>query len=208
MKLRQFVTNTSFSAGQYEVLTPGTNSLDCLLNFTQATGDEAGSRHIGTIACPGSGTAALRAEVLRQLFALVPVIPVSATRAAKLHRAALKDSHVELFADVNALKTGLLMHLITSLGRAVARVVISSSSIDVLHEYQSHYVAEAKIQRAGMVRGLRTLERVRETTPVHIHQLEPGATRYFTRPGPNQQARQSVSLDPRSRSIFPRIARW
>jgi|SRR5215213_2379201 len=183
MKLREFVAKTSLSAGQYDVYTPGrSGSLDCLLKFTQTTDDEEGSRHIGTITCPVSGTEAQRTEVLSAAVRAGARHPgLRDDDLAKLHRAALKDGHVELFADLNALKTGLLIHLISSLGRAVARVVISSSSIDVLHEYQTYYVAEARLSRAGMVRGLRTLERVRVTTPVHVHQLEPGTSRYFTR---------------------------
>jgi hypothetical protein len=182
MKLREFVSKTSFLAGQYSICAPGSDGLDCLLQFKQATDDEADMRNVGEAICPGLKGDAQRAEVLAAVVRAGVRHPgLRDEDLAKLHRAAQREGHVELFADLNALKSGLIYHLINSLGRAVARVVISSSSIDVLHEYQSHYTAKAPLPRAGMVRGLRTLERVRETTPVHIHQLEPGASRYFTR---------------------------
>ncbi len=184
MKLRDFIAEASFFTGQYEVCAPSAGGFDCLLRFNQTTDDENGSRHIATVTYPGSLDVAQKTEVLAALVRAGARHPgVLDEDFAKLHRAALHAGHVELFADLNALQTGLLLHLITSLGRSVARVVVSSSSIDVLHEYQSHYVANAgaKLTRAGMVRGLRLLEKIRETTPVHVHQLEPGASRYFTR---------------------------
>jgi hypothetical protein len=197
MKLREFLATRSFLAGQYEVLTPVADGLECILNFTQATSDEQGARNVGLASCPGTGAEAQRAEVFSAAVRAGARHPgLLDEELAKLHRAAQKDGHIELFADLNALKTGLLVHLIYSLGRSVARVIVSSSSIDVLHEYQSRYVAEARIQRAGMVRGLRTLERVREIVPVHIHQLEPGASRYYKRIYAQQGAAPTQELPP------------
>jgi hypothetical protein len=184
MKLPEFIAHASFTAGQYEVCTPADGGLECLLTFTQTTDDEAESRHIAAASYPGSSNDLQKNEVLAALVRAGACHPaVRDEDLAKLHRAVLKEGYVELFADLNALKTGLLLHLITSLGRSVARVIISSSSIDVLHEYQSHWVADApaRLTRAGMVRSLRLLEKIREMTPVHIHQLKPGATRYFKR---------------------------
>jgi hypothetical protein len=185
MKLREFVTKKQFGAGDYQALLPiEGGSVGHLITFVITSPDEEGSRNVPALAIPVD----LEPQYLK-------IVLAAAVRAgvrhpgirnedlARLHRVAFKEGQVELFSDLNALTTGLLLHLVRSLGRRIARVVISSSSIDVLHEYQSRYVADARLGRAEMVRALRVLDEVRRTTPVHIHQLSPGTARYFLRGG-------------------------
>ena len=102
----------------------------------------------------------------------------------QIHREAAEHGHVELFTDLNAITTGLLGHLVHSLGRGLARIVIASVSIDILHEYQNRASKPAQFQaRARMARALHLLEELRTHVPVHVHQMPPGASRYFRRPG-------------------------
>src|SRR5207249_2018378 len=102
------------------------------------------------------------------------------------HRVARREGHVELFSDLNALSTGLVRQLVSSLGRRCCRVVISSSSIDVLHEYQGNQKRadqDTFLRRAEMARCLATLEELRQEVAVHVHPLPPGATSYMRRTG-------------------------
>lgn len=118
-----------------------------------------------------------------------------------LHQEARRAGHIELFTDLNALGTGLLGHLVRSLGARVARVVVASPSIDVLHEYQgrSRRDLHKRLEAADMVRSLRVLEDLRQLTPVHVHQLPPGATRYFSRSRANEgHAREPDDMEERT----------
>ncbi len=100
-----------------------------------------------------------------------------------LHQTLRQEGYVELFCDLNALSTGLTQQLVQSLGYR-CRVVVSSSSIDILHEYQRRQekkVAANFLRRAEMNRCLGVLEDLRRTVPVHVHPLPPGATFYMKR---------------------------
>lgn len=100
-----------------------------------------------------------------------------------LHRTAHQEGHVELFCDLNVLGTGLIRQLVDSLGRKCCRVVVSSSSIDILHEYEgrrSNSWNDALI-RSEMSRCLGVLEELRNQVAVHIHPLPPGATFHMMR---------------------------
>jgi hypothetical protein len=104
----------------------------------------------------------------------------------QLHRVARRERHVELFCDVNALTTGLMRQLVDSLGRRCCRVVVSSSSIDILHEYQSTQKKKEQenfLRRAEMSRCLTTLEGLRQEVAVHVHPLPPGTSAYMRREG-------------------------
>lgn len=104
----------------------------------------------------------------------------------QLHRVARREQHVELFCDVNALTTGLMRQLVDSLGRRCCRVVVSSSSIDILHEYQSTQKKKEQenfLRRAEMSRCLATLEGLRLEVAVHVHPLPPGTSSYMRRGG-------------------------
>jgi hypothetical protein len=100
-----------------------------------------------------------------------------------LHRAAYQEGHVELFCDLNVLGTGLIKQLVDSLGRKCCRVVVSSSSIDILHEYEGQFPAnwETSLIRAEMGRCLGVLEELRSQVAVHVHPLPPGATSHMRR---------------------------
>gem|GEM_PF-4973600 len=101
----------------------------------------------------------------------------------QLHQTLRLEGYVELFCDLNALSTGLTQQLVQSLGNR-CRVVVSSSSIDILHEYQRRQekkVASNFLRRAEMNRCLGVLEDLRRAVPVHVHPLPPGATFYMKR---------------------------
>ena len=182
MKLREFVATKSFFSGEYRISSPISSSLLGLLRFALLADDEDGSRHVPTFIFEDLADSQTQKAVLAAMVRAGARHPgILVDDLARLHRAAMEEGQIELFSDLNALTTGLLVHIIESLGKKVARVIISSSSIDVLHEYQSRYVAEARLGRAEMVRALRVLDDVRRTIPVHIHQLPPGAARYFLR---------------------------
>lgn len=101
----------------------------------------------------------------------------------ELHRAAHREGHVELFCDLNVLGTGLVGQLVDSLGQQCSRVVVSSSSIDILHEYEGQWPTDwqTAVNRAGMSRCLGVLEDLRRQVAVHVHPLPPGATGYMRR---------------------------
>jgi len=109
---------------------------------------------------------------------------LSTTTLLDLHREAAGANHIELFADICAFSTGLLQSLVRSLGDRVSRIVVSSSSVDVLHEYQGSLrkpKAKDILRWSEMTRVLRALEDLRKTVPVHVYQLPPGASSYLKR---------------------------
>lgn len=104
----------------------------------------------------------------------------------QLHRIARREHHVELFCDLNALTTGLIYQLVDSLGSRCCRIVVSSSSIDILHEYQNTQKKREQenfLRRNEMSRCLTTLEAIRQKVAVHVHPLPPGTTSYMRRVG-------------------------
>ena len=103
---------------------------------------------------------------------------------AAIHHVARSEGHLELFVDLNALTTGLAQQLVTSLRGRCARLVVPSSVIDVLHEYQRPLKKGAReplLRRAELTRCLAMLEELRAVTPVHVHQLPPGTSSYMRR---------------------------
>lgn len=153
--IEDFIRRCPFVAGVYEV-----HALDCagqglLLRLRFADKDEPlrdGVRQVATIELPQcnfvlppqrpTSDQAEAEDIHQRVFsALVragaqhPGLRVEDLR--RLHQAARREHYIELFSDLNALTTGLLGHLVGSLGTRVSRVVVASSSIDILHEYQS-----------------------------------------------------------------------
>ncbi|MBI5514461.1 MAG: hypothetical protein HY909_11875 [Deltaproteobacteria bacterium] len=102
---------------------------------------------------------------------------------ARLHALAHEYRHIELFADVNAICTGLLGHVVRSLGTRLARVVVASSTVDVLQEYAdlNHGRRPRYLRHGEVARSISLLDELRQCIPVHIHQLPPGATRHQRR---------------------------
>lgn len=96
---------------------------------------------------------------------------------ARLHALAQEHRHVELFADVNAICTGLLGQVARSLGPRLARVVVASSTVDVLQEYAdlNHTRGPTYIRHGEVARSISLLDELRRLVPVHVHQLPPGA---------------------------------
>lgn len=206
--IEDFIRRCPFVAGVYEV-----HALDCagqglLLRLRFADKDEPlrdGVRQVATIELPQcnfvlppqrpTSDQAEAEDIHQRVFsALVragaqhPGLRVEDLR--RLHQAARREHYIELFSDLNALTTGLLGHLVGSLGTRVSRVVVASSSIDILHEYQSlsRHSAARRRAHAEMARALALLDQLRIDTPVHIHQLPPGASRYFKRKGGDSSA--------------------
>lgn len=184
MKLGAFLRDHQLSQGTYEVRAARESEAPrLLLSFEIREPDGDDTRHLPVLALPELP----KPQDLR--LVLAAAVRAGASHPGlrdedlvKLHRAALASRHIELFADLNALTTGLLQNLAASLGPGLGRVVMSSSSIDVLHEYQSKTQgSEAHLQRNEMARALRVLDHLREHAPVHVHQLPPGSARYFQR---------------------------
>lgn len=184
-----FLEQFLFGGGDYEVVQIPEKDNEAprpLLVLRAKRDDEADVRHV-----PQVDLSALQGETAsdpirrRVMSALVragarhPGIDDLDLRA--LHRISRQEGHIELFCDLNALSTGLVKQLVESLGRRCCRVVVSSSSIDILHEYQGPGQKDF-LSRAEMNRCLSTLEELRAEVAVHVHPLPPGATFYMRRP--------------------------
>jgi hypothetical protein len=186
--IEAFVVARAFKRGRYEVeVSQEKSAPHVLLSFAFDRDDEQAVRRIPSVLLPRQFEPYERSLVASALVRAGAQHPgLRAEDLANLHREASREHHVELFTDLNALTTGLLEHVVRSLDGAVARVVISSSSIDILHEYQGR-IRKSTAQsgdfrrRAELARALRLLEELRRAIPVHVHQLPPGATRYFAR---------------------------
>ena len=186
MILREFVERRSFKAGSYAVSALTTDGRLPLLDFEVPSDDEPGSRHVPAVMwAAGLGEHHQRLVQAALVRAGARHPGLRDDDLARLHRVAGDFRHVEVFTDLNALTTGLLGHVVRSLGPGVGRVVIASCSVDVLHEYQSMVRrvddAQAFLRRAEMARALRVLDGLRQHVPVHVHQLAPGTARYFHR---------------------------
>jgi hypothetical protein len=159
-----------------------------LLRFEVPVGDEPTTRRVpSSLEVPADlGRADAKLVYSALTRAGVQHLGLQAAQLVRLHQAVQRERHVELFADINALTTGLVSHLAMSLGPGLGRIVVSSSLIDVLHEYQSALKRKRPHdfrRKRELARALRMLDELRETVPVHIHQLPPGASRYFQRKG-------------------------
>lgn len=198
---QELVRRCAFREGEYKVsVHPAGGEARALVLLRFDRDDAEGIRHLPEVSIPsglGPFDKSLLCSALVRAGVRHPGLLDEDLR--DLHRAARAEHHIELFADLNALNTGLLVQLVNSLGSAVARVVLSSSSIDVLHEYQGRLDKNDVrggdfLRRAEMSRSLRMLDELRRTVPVHIHQLPPGASRYFARGAAGPVRRQT---DPR-----------
>lgn len=186
MNLSGIVRNVSFSKGRYEVEAVLGEAIEPLLIFAFDEDDEEQGRRLPKIAPPeGTTNPALRASVANALVRAGAAHPGLRDRdLAALHAAARESGHVELFVDINALTQGLVTQLAKSLGSRLARIVASSSTIDVLHEWQrfarQHHDGSPGIVAAWeLARGMRLFREFK--VPVYVHQLAPGAARYFRR---------------------------
>jgi len=198
MKLRDFLRDHEFSEGTYEIRTTRRDGSErSVLSFGIRGTDVDGARHLPDLALPdGLKTQDLRLILAAAVRAGASHPGLRDEDLVKLHRAVAADRHIELFTDLNALTTGLLQHLALSLGAGIGRIVMSSSSIDVLHEHPSKATgSEAHLQRNEMARALRVLDQVRDHAPVHVHQLPPGSARYFQR-GSAAPTKQPRPADP------------
>jgi hypothetical protein len=188
---QEFLQRFLFAAGEYEVVAVSRSDANerrtlLVLRFPRDDYDDA--RHV-----PQADLSMLtddstdRRRVMKALVRAGIRHPGLADCDLRdLHRVARREGHVELFADLNALSTGLVRQLVDSLGRRCCRVVISSSSIDILHEYQGGQKKKDQatfLRRAEMARCLATLEELRREVAVHVHPLPPGATSYMRRAG-------------------------
>jgi hypothetical protein len=184
----EFLNRYLFSEGDLEVVAVSEiEEPRTLLVLRIPRTDEADVRHVPSVDISSLG-AVPEADRRRVMSALVRAgvrhPGLNDKQLRQLHRAQRQEGHIELFCDLNALSTGLTQQLIQSLG-ARCRVVVSSSSIDILHEYQRGQKKKGTanfLRRAEMNRCLGVLEDLRKTVPVHVHPLPPGATSYRKRP--------------------------
>lgn len=184
-----FLASHPFKRGEYDVQASRRDGEPArrLLRLGFDRDDEPGQRRIPVVSLPSDLDPYVRSLVASALVRAGAQHPgLCDEDLATMHREAEREHHVELFTDLNALTTGLLGHVVQSLGGAIARVVVSSSSIDILHEYQGRIGGKGLrsgdfLRRAEMARALRLLEEMRRDVPVHVHQLPPGANRYFAR---------------------------
>lgn len=185
MNLVELIRDVQFKAGTYQIECVLGDKAFSLLEFEFTGDDEAQGRNLPNITSLEITVARLRTAVANALVRAGARHPgLDSADVASLHALARKHHHIELFVDINALVHGLATQVANSLGQRVARVVASSSSVDVLHEYQSfsrkhHDGSPAIIESWELARGLRVLRELR--APVHVHQLAPGAARYFRR---------------------------
>jgi hypothetical protein len=185
MKLGDVVRDVMFKRGRYEVEAVLGSTVFPLLELSFDGDDEAQGRRLAQIRPLAGVRQDLAASVSNALVRAGARHPGLSDRdLAALHSAAHDHGHVELFVDINALTQGLVSQLAKSLGSRLARIVASSSTIDVFHEYQSlarhRHDGSSKIIAAWeLARGMRLLRDLR--VPVYIHQLAPGAARYFRR---------------------------
>ena len=208
MKLPELVRAVAFQQGQYAVEAVLGETRRPLIEFTFDGNDEAQGRILPSIKPHPQLSSELKGPVCNALTRAGIRHPGLADEdLAELHSAARKNGHIELFADINALVQGLVAQIVTSLGARLARIVVSSSSIDVLHEYQSlarhhHGDSDATIIAWELARGMRVLRDLK--VPIHIHQLAPGAARYFRRgraDGP-QEAKNAPSTEHREELTY------
>jgi hypothetical protein len=191
MNALELIEEVTFARGNYQVEAVLGDQVHPLVELTFANDDEQQGKCLPSISCSGVGIQRLRTTVANALVRAGARHPGLLPRdLAELHAAARKEGHIELFVDINALVQGLAKQVIQSLGSRVARVVTSSSSVDVLHEYQAfarrhHNGTEPIIAAWELARGLRELRELRE--PVYVHQLAPGAARYFRRSHADQR---------------------
>lgn len=185
MKIEEFVRAVGFSSGSYTVTAVLGEIETPLLDMTFATGDAPGVRHLPLIHASPTIDPRYRPPVSDAMVRAGSRHPgLDDVDLANLHRESRRHGFVEIFADINALQQGLITQLADSLGNRLARVVVSSTSIDVLHEYQSlarrrHDGSATTVAAWQLARGMRIIGELR--APVHIHQLAPGAARYFRR---------------------------
>ena len=185
MNREDLVRDVVFTSGRYacEAVLGGT--VHPLLELEFDGNDEAQGRRLPRVH-PANLAEPLRSRVANALVRAGAAHPgLRPADLAMLHAAARRDRHIELFVDINALTQGLISQIARSLRGHVARIVVSSSTIDVLHEYQSfarrHHDGSGRILEAWeLARGLRALCELHP--PLHVHQLAPGAARYFRRP--------------------------
>lgn len=184
----EFLFRHLFPEGELEVIAESeTEKPRTLLVLRIPRTDETDTRHIPSvdISClveaPQKADRQLVTSALVRAGARHPGLEDEQLR--HLHRAQRQEGHIELFCDLNALTTGLIQQLVHSLQNR-CRVVVSSSSIDILHEYQSRQKKKGIVnflRRAEMNRCLGVLADLRRTVPVHVHPLPPGATFYMKR---------------------------
>jgi hypothetical protein len=187
MNRSDLIRDIAFEKGLWEVRAIARDGARPLLQFTLALTEEDDSRRPPELHwVPNVAPVDLERVVDALVRAGVRHRGLKDEDLRILHYAAAHGGHIELFADLNALKNGLVQYVVRSLGRSVGRVVVSSSSIDVLHEYQ----ALARRQDDGsrkylasweMGRALQVLDELRQDVPVHVHQLPVGAARYVRR---------------------------
>jgi hypothetical protein len=185
MNLAEVVREILFKKGRYEIDTVLGGQLVPLLEFTFDADDEVAGRRLAQLNVVPELSESLRGPVLSALVRAGARHPgLRDEDLARLHLAARDHGHIELFVDINALNQGLVAQIARSLGGRLARIVLSSSTMDVLHEYQSlarrHHNGGAQVVAAWeLARAMRSLGEFK--VPVHVHQLAPGAARYFRR---------------------------
>jgi hypothetical protein len=188
MNLDAFIRNFPFAEGRWEVRALAPDGARTLLHFMLSSAEEQDLRRPPELSLVSSAKPVDRERVIDAVVRAGVQHPGLRNEDLRdLHAAARASGYIELFADLNALKNGLVQHVVRSLGRLVGRVVVSSSTIDVLHEYQAlarrrddgsrRYLASWEMGRA-----LQTLDALRSEVPVHIHQLPVGSARYVRRP--------------------------
>lgn len=194
-----------FRAGRYQCEAVLGNDVHTLFELEFDGDDEAQGRRLPRLLAPGLSEP-LRSRVANALVRAGAAHPgLLDADLAMLHGAARQYRHIELFVDINALTHGLVAQIARSLRGRVARVVVSSSTIDVLHEYQSfarhRHDGKPKILEAWeLSRGLRALSEIEP--PVHVHQLAPGAARYFRRRRGDAGSESAASSEHREEATY------
>jgi hypothetical protein len=185
MKLNELIRDLQFRGGRYEVEGVLGSHVHRLLDLSFESDDDLQGRRLPKVKVASDLPTHIRGIVANALVRAGASHPgLEAEDVAKLHSAARQNGHIELFIDINSLTQGLAAQLGKSLGYRLSRIVVSSSSIDVLHEYQSnsrrhHDGGPPVIEAWELARGMRSLREFK--TSVHVHQLAPGAARYFRR---------------------------
>lgn len=186
----EFLQRFLFAAGEYEIAAvsrlEGTSRPLLVLRVPRDDYDDA--RHVPQIdLSPLTKDDGDRSRVMSSIVRAGVRHPGIHDRDLRqLHRVARRERQVELFCDLSALTTGLMRQLVDSLEGRCCRVVVSSSSIDILHEYQSALKKkepENFLRRAEMSRCLTTLDNLRQEVAVHVHALPPGTSAYMRRVG-------------------------
>lgn len=186
MNIAELAKEVQFKKGRFIVEAVSGRIAHPILHLSFNGNDEDGARHLPSVQVHPDASEAHRPALANALIRAGARHPgLRDEDLAKVHKAARSAGHVELFVDINALCHGLVGQLTMSLGRRLARIVMSSSTVDVLHEYQSaarrhHDGSKSVVTAWELARGMRLLNELR--VPVHVHQLAPGAARYFRRP--------------------------